>query len=98
MEIEYIAQYMASDFVLAENKQAAFDKIMQRIISMKYEDGTPIEDEVKVQLIYLISEFLSGKRIWKYKYGGVVVHPKKTDNEQYLAMVEYMIVNLKTEE
>jgi hypothetical protein len=95
MEIEYIAQHMASDFILAEDKQDTFDEIIQRISSLVYEDGTPVGNEVKLQVIDLISEFLAGKRIWKYKYGGRIVQPKKTDNQQFLLMVDHLINNLK---
>ncbi len=95
MEIEYIAQNYASLFVRAEDKKKVIDEIIERINTLKYESGLLISNDDKERIIELIGEFLSNKRVWKYKYGGYVISPSAHDNQSYLNLVEYILAQIK---
>ncbi len=95
MEIEYISQGYASLFCRAEDKVQAANEIITRINILKFEDGSPISNDHKKYILKLIGEFISNKRIWKYKYGGYIISPKAYDNESYLNLIEYIFSQIK---
>jgi hypothetical protein len=95
MEIEYIAQEYASLFVRAEDKVQAANEIIARINNLKFEDGSLLDNDQKKYILQLIGEFISNKRIWKYKYGGYIISPKAYDNESYLNLIEYIFSQIK---
>ena len=95
MEIEYIAQNYASSFVRTEDKKQAAKEIIDKINSLKYENGQLINNDDKKYILDLIGEFLSNKRVWKYKYGGYVISPSAHDNQSYLNLVEYILTQIK---
>ena len=95
MEIEYIAQNYASLFVRADDKQKIADEIITKINSLKYENGQLINNDDKEYILKLIGEFLSKKRIWKYKYGGYIISPSAHDNQSYLNLIEYILAQVK---
>jgi len=95
MEIEFKAQHYAIIFIRAENKLIAANDIIALINDLKFTDGTQLTNENREFIVQLIGEFVSNKRIFKYKYGGYVVAPKAYDNEAFLELVDYILSQVK---
>jgi repressor of nif and glnA expression len=95
IEIEYIAQDYAIIFVRSSDKKEAAKEIANRIKNLKYDDGSKLSEKDINYILQLIEEFLSRKRIFKYKYGGYIVTPQAFDNESYLTLIDYILSQIK---
>jgi len=95
MEIEYIAQDLAKLFVRTNDKVKAAIAIIDRINSLTFENGRPLDNADKELILKLIGEFLSGSRLFKYRDGGVIIAPKAHDNAAYLDLIEYILSQVR---
>ncbi len=89
-ESEYIAQNFAYIFIRNSSKIEAAKEIIGLINNLEYKEGGKISNNDIDILLKTTSEFLNGERLWKAKYGGFVVKPKRTDNKDFLELIEYI--------
>ncbi|MCG8828983.1 hypothetical protein G1J88_11390 [Tenacibaculum dicentrarchi] len=91
-----IANRLGKAFVQSVNKQEGADIIIRELKSLTYENtNTKISNEDKLEILKLISEFISGKRLFQYGDGGRVIITEQKDNSNYLDVLDYIFINVK---
>ncbi len=88
--IQY-AHQLAKTFIETKNKKTATNHIIYQINSLVYaESKQPVASSVKIEIIQLINELLSGKRPLQL-LNGEVISPEPTDGPVFLLMTEYIL-------
>jgi hypothetical protein len=90
------AYQLAKVFIKTRNKKTAANHIIYQINSLVYaESKQPVESSVKIEIIQLINELISGKRPLQL-FNGEVVSPEATDSSAFLLLTDYILKEVIT--
>ncbi len=85
------AHQLAKVFIETKNKKTAANHIIFQINSLVYaESKQPVKSCIKIEIIQLINELLSGKRTLQL-VNGEVISPEATDGSVFLLMADYIL-------
>ncbi len=90
-ELITIANRLALSFVRSPNKKYVEKHIMQEINCLVHEESKqPVDYKVKVEIIKLMQEFISGKRPYQLNNGEIIITESK-ENNICLEMMDYIL-------
>jgi hypothetical protein len=95
MTKEELAQKYARLFKVSKTKEDGANVIVEKLNSLRYEeDDELLTYEEKVEILHIIGEFLSRKRLFKYQNGGKILIVEEQDNEKFLSVLSDILSQL----